>query len=88
MRKAIANYERFPRNCTFLLMTAISASAAAGRILIDDAMGRPGRRLTWSYEIQQITTAIALVESGIGIAIVPRLSSHACLSIRRNFGIQ
>jgi DNA-binding transcriptional LysR family regulator len=46
----------------------------AGRILIDDAMGRRGRRLTWSYEIQQVTTAIALVESGVGIAIVPRLS--------------
>jgi DNA-binding transcriptional LysR family regulator len=46
----------------------------AGRILIDDAMGRRGRRLSWSYEVQQMTTAIALVESGIGIAIVPRLS--------------
>ena len=46
----------------------------AGRILIDDAMGRRGRRLNWSYEVQQMTTAIALVESGVGIAIVPRLS--------------
>jgi DNA-binding transcriptional LysR family regulator len=44
------------------------------RILIDQALGKQGRELTWRLEVQQMTTAIALVESGMGVAIVPRLS--------------
>lgn len=46
----------------------------AGRILIDEALERRSLRLTWAYEVQQMTTAIGLVASGMGIAIVPELS--------------
>ena len=46
------------------------------RQLIDQALGAQGQLLNWRYEVQQMTTAIALVGAGLGITIVPRLSVY------------
>ncbi len=46
------------------------------RQLIDQALGSQGQLLDWRYEVQQMTTAIALVGAGLGVTIVPRLSVY------------
>ncbi len=53
-------------------------SAETGnRILIDDALGarsdRLQERMAWRFEVQRVTTAVAVVRSGIGCAVVPQL---------------
>jgi DNA-binding transcriptional LysR family regulator len=53
----------------------VRISAETGnRILIDDALGERRDRLQWRYEAQRVTTAVSLVKSGIGYAIVPQLA--------------
>jgi DNA-binding transcriptional LysR family regulator len=53
----------------------VRISAETGnRILIDDALGDRRDRLDWRYEAQRVTTAVSLVKSGIGYAIVPQLA--------------
>jgi len=46
----------------------------AARLLIDEALGAYGQKMNWKYEVQQMTTAMAFVEAGMGITILPRLS--------------
>lgn len=53
----------------------VRISAETGnRILIDDALGSRRDRLDWRFEAQRVTTAVSLVKSGIGYAIVPQLA--------------
>ena len=53
----------------------VRVSAETGnRILIDDALGSRREALTWRYEVQRVVTAVSLVRSGIGYAIVPQLA--------------
>jgi DNA-binding transcriptional LysR family regulator len=60
----------------------IRISAETGnRILIDDALGSRKETLNWRYEVQRVTTAVALVSSGVGYAIVPKLAIRAVDSV-------
>jgi DNA-binding transcriptional LysR family regulator len=60
----------------------IRISAETGnRILIDDALGSRKETLNWRYEVQRVTTAVALVSSGVGYAIVPKLAIRAVESL-------
>jgi DNA-binding transcriptional LysR family regulator len=60
----------------------IRISAETGnRILIDDALGSRKETLNWRYEVQRVTTAVALVISGVGYAIVPKLAIRAVDSV-------
>jgi DNA-binding transcriptional LysR family regulator len=53
----------------------VRISAETGnRILIDDALGSRRETLTWRYEVQRVITAVSLVRSAIGYAIVPQLA--------------
>lgn len=53
----------------------VRISAETGnRILIDDALGSRRETLLWRYEVQRVTSAVSLVRSGIGHAIVPKLA--------------
>lgn len=53
----------------------IRISAETGnRILVDDALGNRRETLNWAFEVQRITSAVALVAAGIGCAIVPKLA--------------
>jgi DNA-binding transcriptional LysR family regulator len=53
----------------------VRISAETGnRILIDDALGARRDSLDWRYEVQRVTSAVSLVRSGIGHAIVPKLA--------------
>ena len=44
---------------------------SGNRMLIDTALARAGRSLDWAYEVRHLTTAVGLVEAGIGITAVP-----------------
>ena len=41
---------------------------------IDDALGARRETLLWRYEVQRVTTAVSMVRSGVGAAIVPQLA--------------
>jgi DNA-binding transcriptional LysR family regulator len=47
------------------------------RILIDDALGSSRERMIWRYEVQHVASAMALVEAGIGMTVVPRVAIDA-----------
>lgn len=47
------------------------------RVLIDDALGPRRETLAWRFEVQHLSTAVSLVASGIGLAVVPRLAVEA-----------
>jgi DNA-binding transcriptional LysR family regulator len=50
------------------------AAETGNRILIDDALGSRRETLVWRYEVQRVTSAVSLVRSRIGYAIVPQLA--------------
>ncbi|MCV6594332.1 MAG: LysR family transcriptional regulator [Silicimonas sp.] len=49
----------------------LPARDTGNRVLIDEAMARQAVDLRWIYEVARSTTALALVASGIGVAILP-----------------
>lgn len=53
----------------------IRVSAHTGnRMLIDDALGGRRETLNWCYEVRYVNTAIALVQGGLGMTVIPRLA--------------
>jgi DNA-binding transcriptional LysR family regulator len=52
------------------------ATETGNRILIDDALGNRRESLNWRYEVQRVTTAVALVSAGVGYAVLPRLAAR------------
>jgi DNA-binding transcriptional LysR family regulator len=53
----------------------VRISAETGnRILVDDALGARRETLSWRYEAQRVTTAVALARSGVAAVIVPQLA--------------
>ena len=49
----------------------LPARKTGNRLLIDEAMTRGRLALTWTYEAERSTTAVALVMGGSGIALLP-----------------
>jgi DNA-binding transcriptional LysR family regulator len=47
------------------------------RMIIDDALGSRRESVSWRYEVQHVNTALALVQAGLGMTVVPRLALHA-----------
>jgi DNA-binding transcriptional LysR family regulator len=41
------------------------------RMLIDEALARSRQTAPWAYEVRRTTTALGLVEAGIGVAVLP-----------------
>jgi len=44
------------------------------RMILDDALGSRRETLSWRYEVQHVNTAIALVQAGLGMTVIPRLA--------------
>ena len=44
------------------------------RMIIDDALGSRRESLSWRYEVQHVNTALALVQAGLGMTVIPRLA--------------
>jgi len=53
------------------------STQTGNRVLIDDSLGAAGEKLRWSSEVQHVTTAVALVSSGVGMTVVPRGTMEA-----------
>jgi len=45
------------------------------RLLIDEAIAKGRRPITWTFEVGRSTTALELVSTGIGVALLPQSSS-------------
>jgi len=57
------------------LMTV--ARTSGNRQLMDDALAGAGQRPAFAYEVSRVSTLAGMVEAGLGIAIMPRLSLPA-----------
>lgn len=44
---------------------------SGNRMLIDSALASARQQLSWAYEVRHLSTALALVEAGIGITALP-----------------
>jgi DNA-binding transcriptional LysR family regulator len=51
--------------------------SSGNRLLLDLALAQTDVNLAWCYEAKHVSTLIGLVEAGLGIAVVPRLSMPA-----------
>lgn len=55
------------------------------RALIDQALAKSDLRLDWSFQVGHLATSFGLVEAGVGISIIPRLSrpieKHPIISV-------
>jgi DNA-binding transcriptional LysR family regulator len=51
--------------------------SSGNRLLLDLALAHTSLNLDWCYEARHVSTLIGLVEAGLGIAVVPRLSLPA-----------
>jgi DNA-binding transcriptional LysR family regulator len=49
------------------------ASDSGNRLLFDDVLAKTKLRLNWLYEVYNYTTALRLIESGVGASVMPRL---------------
>lgn len=53
-----------------------STPSIANRIILDAALGARAERYRWDFEVQHTMTALMLVQAGLALALVPRLSSR------------
>ncbi|NKC29869.1 LysR family transcriptional regulator [Falsiroseomonas selenitidurans] len=53
------------------------APHTGNRALLDEALGARRDAMDWRYEVQHLATAISMVESGLALAVVPRLAVDA-----------
>ncbi|GAC1330431.1 MAG: LysR family transcriptional regulator [Collimonas sp.] len=58
--------------------------SSGNRLLMDLALANSNVRLSWCYEAKHVSTLLGMVEAGLGVAVVPRLSmpqgEHATLT--------
>jgi DNA-binding transcriptional LysR family regulator len=48
---------------------------SGNRAFLEAALARANVRLEWQYEVNNLTTSLGLVETGLGASVVPRLST-------------
>lgn len=53
----------------------LPARGTGNRLLIDEAMARSGKPVTWSYEVNRTSTALDFVSKGAGVAPVPKMAT-------------
>lgn len=58
--------------------------SSGNRLLMDLALANSDVKLSWCYEARHVSTLLGMVEAGLGVAVVPRLSmpqgEHATLT--------
>ena len=59
--------------------------SSGNRLLVDLALANASARPSWCFEAKHVSTLLGLVEAGLGVAVVPRLSmpqgEHATLAM-------
>lgn len=53
------------------------STLTGNRMMIDDALGSRRESLKWAYEVQHISSAVAIVRAGLAMTVIPRLSLNA-----------
>jgi DNA-binding transcriptional LysR family regulator len=53
----------------------IGRADSGNRALLDSALARENVQLDWHYEVNNLTTSLGLVESGLGASVLPRLAT-------------
>jgi DNA-binding transcriptional LysR family regulator len=48
---------------------------SGNRTILDNALANANVRLNWFYEVNHLSTSLGLVETGIGISVLPRLAT-------------
>jgi DNA-binding transcriptional LysR family regulator len=48
---------------------------SGNRTILDNALANSGVQLNWFYEVNHLSTSLGLVETGIGISVLPRLAT-------------
>lgn len=48
---------------------------SGNRTILDNALANSGVRLNWFYEVNHLSTSLGLVETGVGISVLPRLAT-------------
>ncbi len=48
---------------------------SGNRAIIDNALAQSGLQLGWSYEVAHLAGSLGLIESGLGVAVLPRLAT-------------
>lgn len=48
---------------------------SGNRTILDNALAKSGVRLNWFYEVNHLSTSLGLVETSIGISVLPRLAT-------------
>jgi len=59
---------------------------SGNRVLLDNALAQAGVHLDWFYEVNNLDTALRLVEEGLGASVLPQMalqtSKHPSLAVR------
>ncbi|MBY0243342.1 MAG: LysR family transcriptional regulator [Burkholderiaceae bacterium] len=80
---AHAKQVRWAELANYDFMTVDKSSG--NRLLVDLALANSDLRLGWCFEAKHVSTLLGLVEAGLGVAVVPRLSmpqgEHATLAM-------
>ena len=53
------------------------SSETANRLLIDEALGRRREAMRWHFEVQRVPTAVAMVQAGLGLTVLPKTGLDA-----------
>jgi DNA-binding transcriptional LysR family regulator len=53
----------------------IISQRSGNRAIIDQALAKCDLRLNWSFQVIHVATSFGLVEAGVGLSVVPRLTS-------------
>ncbi|CAN1559592.1 LysR Transcriptional regulator [Rhabdaerophilaceae bacterium] len=56
------------------LLIGVSRNSG-NRTILDNALANSGVQLNWFYEVNHLSTSLGLVETGVGISVLPRLAT-------------
>lgn len=56
------------------LLVGVSRNSG-NRTILDNALAHSGVALNWFYEVNHLSTSLGLVETGIGVSVLPRLAT-------------
>lgn len=54
----------------------VGRSQSGNRVVLDNALARANVHLNWHFEVNNLSTALALVEAGLAASVLPRLATH------------
>jgi DNA-binding transcriptional LysR family regulator len=56
-------------------LVRVGRARSGNRAVLDNALSRAGVHLNWRFEVNNLTTAVGLVQAGLGATVLPRLAT-------------